>query len=61
MECCRVQQMRPETFAQLMRLPVPLRADLLEFIGSTPVADGQILTLIQKLAAGESPGIGRAA
>ena len=54
-----MQQMRPETFAQLMRLPVPLRADLLEFIGSTPVADGQILTLIQKLAAGESPGMGR--
>ena len=61
MECYRVQQIRPETFAQLMRLPVSLRADLLEFIGSTPVADGQILALVEKLAAGESPGIGRAA
>ncbi|WP_213546096.1 hypothetical protein [Vannielia litorea] len=56
-----MQQIKPETFAQLMRLPVTLRADLLEFIGSTPVADGQILSLIEKLAAGESPGIGRAA
>ncbi|WP_168222914.1 hypothetical protein [Oceanicola sp. D3] len=56
-----MQQMKPETFAQLMRLPVLLRADLLEFIGSTPVADGQILSLIEKLAAGESPGVGHAA
>ncbi|MFY0634635.1 MAG: hypothetical protein JXQ91_12555 [Vannielia sp.] len=53
--------MKPETFAQLMRLPVTLRADLLEFVGSTPVADGEILSLIQRLAGGETPGLGRAA
>lgn len=56
-----MQQMRPETFAQLMRLPVPLRADLLEFIGSTPVADGEIRSLIERLAGGEIPGLGCAA
>ncbi|WP_175570498.1 hypothetical protein [Vannielia litorea] len=56
-----MQQMRPETFAQLMRLPVQLRADLLEFIGSTPVADGEIIALIERLAGGETPGLGRAA
>lgn len=56
-----MQQIKPETFARLMRLPVGLRSDLLEFIGSTPVADIQVLQLIEKMAAGEVPGQGLAA
>lgn len=56
-----MQQIRPETFAKLMRLPISQRADLLEFIGSTPVADSEVINLIEKLAAGEFPGAPRAA
>lgn len=61
MECISLQQIRPETFAKLMRLPISQRADLLEFIGSTPVADSEVINLIEKLAAGEFPGAPRAA
>lgn len=56
-----MQQIRPETFAQLMRLPNRQRADLLEFIGSTPVADSEVMNLIKRLAAGDFSGAPRAA
>ncbi|MDF1871870.1 hypothetical protein [Vannielia sp.] len=54
-------KIKPETFAQLMQLPVVQRSDLLEFIGSTPVADRVVLQIIEKMAAGEMPGVSRAA
>ena len=56
-----MQHIRPETFAALMRLPVWQRADLLEFIGSTPVADRDLRALITRLASGELPEAPQAA
>jgi len=56
-----MQQLRPETFARLMRLPVWQRSDLLEFIGSTPIADREVLSLIERLAAGDFAAAPRAA
>lgn len=36
----------PGLFAKLMRLPDSARADLLEFLGATPVADAQLSVMI---------------
>jgi len=41
-----VRPIRPEQFARIMSLPQAARADLLEFLGATPVSDSQIDSLI---------------
>jgi len=38
----------PSLFARLMRLPDHARADLLEFVGSIPVADTQLSALLDE-------------
>ncbi len=41
-----MRPIHPEQFARIMRLPQAARADLLEFLGATPVGDRQIDSLI---------------
>lgn len=41
-----VRAIQPEHFARIMRLPQAERADLLDFLGATPVGDRQIDALI---------------
>jgi hypothetical protein len=52
-----VRAIHPSLFARLMQLPKGVRADVLEFMGATPVADAQlehmlnyINTLLEKQA-----------
>lgn len=40
----------PHLFTRLMRLPPGRRADLLEFIGATPLADLQLEQLIDMMS-----------
>ncbi|WP_168193233.1 hypothetical protein [Rhodophyticola sp. CCM32] len=40
------EKINPEIFARLMKLPKPVRDDLLEFLGETPVADEELERLI---------------
>jgi hypothetical protein len=41
-----MRAIQPEHFARIMRLPQAERADLLEFLGATPVGERQIDALI---------------
>ena len=41
----------PNLFTRLMRLPDAIRVDLLEFLGSSPIADIQLSDLIEKISA----------
>lgn len=45
-----MRTINPGLFARLMRLPDSARADLLEFVGATPVADAQLSGMIDALA-----------
>lgn len=40
----------PNLFTRLMRLPDAVRVDLLEFLGSSPIADIQLSDLIEKIS-----------
>ena len=44
------EKIHPDLFARLMQLPQPDRADLLEFLGETPVADAELERLIDAIA-----------
>lgn len=41
----------PNLFTRLMGLPDAVRVDLLEFLGSSPIADIQLSDLIEKISA----------
>lgn len=41
-----MRSIHPNLFAQVMRLPASMRADLLEFLGATPVEDAQLRLLL---------------
>jgi hypothetical protein len=45
-----VRTINPGLFARLMRLPDSARADLLEFIGATPVAEAHLADMIDSFA-----------
>ena len=45
-----MRTINPGLFARLMCLPESARADLLEFIGATPVADAQLAAMIDSFA-----------
>lgn len=45
-----LRTINPGLFARLMRLPDSARADLLEFVGATPVADAQLSQMIDTIA-----------
>jgi hypothetical protein len=47
----------PGLFARLMQLPAPARADLLEFIGATVVADPQLSAMIAEFDSRMRAGI----
>lgn len=46
-----MHKINPGLFTQLMRLPDSIRADLLEFVGGTPVADVQLQQIIEGISA----------
>ena len=46
-----VRSIDPNLFTRLMRLPDAIRVDLLEFLGSAPIADIQLSDLIEKISA----------
>lgn len=46
----------PNLFARLMWLPDSVRVDLLEYVGSTPVADAHLERMIEFLSASLEPG-----
>ncbi|MCK0101141.1 hypothetical protein [Pseudohalocynthiibacter sp. F2068] len=39
----------PDLFAKLMTLPDSARLDLLEFLGATPIGEGQLNDLIENI------------
>jgi len=39
----------PDIFAKLMSLPDGMRMDLLEFLGATPVGEGQVAKIISEI------------
>ena len=45
-----MRTINPGLFARLMRLPDFARADLLEFLGATPLADAQLSAMIDDFA-----------
>lgn len=45
-----MRTINPGLFARLMRLPDFARADLLEFLGATPLADAQLSAMIDEFA-----------
>lgn len=45
-----MRTINPGLFTKLMRLPESARADLLEFVGATPVADAQLSGMIDTIA-----------
>jgi hypothetical protein len=45
-----VRSISPGLFARLMKLPDSARADLLEFLGETPVADAQLASMLDSMA-----------
>lgn len=45
-----LRTINPGLFTRLMRLPDSARADLLEFIGATPIADAQLAHMIDAIA-----------
>ena len=47
----QVRTIDPNLFTRLMRLPDAVRVDLLEFLGSSPIADIQLSDLIEKISA----------
>jgi len=47
----KVRSIDPNLFTRLMRLPDAVRVDLLEFLGSSPIADIQLSDLIEKISA----------
>jgi hypothetical protein len=55
-----VKAIHPNLFTQVMKFPDSVRADLLEFLGATPVGDAQLKLMIADLAArlDESSSIG---
>ena len=45
-----MQPIQPETFAAVMRLPVSMRTDLLEFVGGCAVDDNLLKSIVESLA-----------
>lgn len=45
-----MRSISPGLFARLMKLPDSTRADLLEFLGETPVADAQLASMLDSMA-----------
>ncbi len=41
-----MKNIHPNLFAQVMRFPDSVRADMLEFLGATPVEDAQLKQMI---------------
>jgi len=41
-----VKTIDPNLFTQLMRLPVGMRVDILEFLGATPIEDTQLRAML---------------
>lgn len=50
-----VRLLDPGQFSKIMALSQPARADLLEFLGATPVAESQIDRLIDQAADAHRP------
>jgi hypothetical protein len=44
-----VNTINPDLFAKLMTLPDSARLDLLEFLGATPIGEGQLNDLIENI------------
>ena len=44
-----MQTINPDLFARLMRLPQAARADILGFVGATPVGDAQLSAILDSL------------
>lgn len=44
-----MKAIHPNLFNQVMRLPAGIRADLLEFLGATPVEDAQLRQMIDDI------------
>lgn len=45
-----MRTINPGLFARVMRLPDAARADLLEFLGATPIGDAQLSAVIDGIA-----------
>lgn len=45
-----MKAIHPNLFTQVMRFPAGVRADLLEFLGATPVVDEQLRQMIEELS-----------
>ncbi|WP_212523668.1 hypothetical protein [Actibacterium sp. MT2.3-13A] len=46
-----MKAIHPNLFTQVMKFPDSVRADLLEFLGATPVEDAQLKQMIADVAA----------
>ena len=49
-----MRSINPRLFASLMRLPEHARADLLEYIGATPVEESDLCAVIDSFAKGSA-------
>ncbi len=45
-----MRTINPGLFARIMRLPDAARADLLEFVGATPIADAHLADMIETVS-----------
>lgn len=46
-----MKAIHPNLFTQVMRFPENVRADMLEFLGATPVEDAQLKQMIAEVTA----------